>query len=96
MEAYGGSFDCRSLRIALAWATGPNDFRKTIGSLWAPARSPRSPINGGFRSAPCSRNCSTPPEREARAFEQSGKLFWVVEKTDLGGRRELNPQPLRL
>jgi hypothetical protein len=32
-EAYGGSCDCRSLRSALAWATAPNDFRKTTGIL---------------------------------------------------------------
>jgi hypothetical protein len=34
MEAYGGSFDWRSHGAALAWATGPNDFRKMIGILW--------------------------------------------------------------
>src|SRR5580704_9077092 len=31
MEAYGGSADCHSHRIALASASGPNDFRKTFG-----------------------------------------------------------------
>ena len=41
MEAYGGSFDWRSHGGALAWATGPNDFRKTIGSL--SVRPPDSP-----------------------------------------------------
>ena len=33
MEAYGGSLGCRSHGVALAWATGANDYRKTIGIL---------------------------------------------------------------